>query len=141
MAITISPYKFDANYITRGDLHYETSLPHIQLIDSENIIAEDIDVKGNGATKLVAHSEAELAQAVEALENYYKGEQNGGNVTYVIVPREVAADADNTAAIERLLREGRNTGLRVVVLAGNAELTPAEAGVLLPHLAETIDLG
>lgn len=141
MAITISPYKFDANYIKRGDLHYETGHPHIQLISSGNITAEDIDIKGDGATKLVANSETELTQAVEALENYYKGEQSGRNVTYVIVPLDTAIDADNTVAIERLLREGRQAGLRVVVLAGDTALTPAEAGVLLPHLVETINLG
>lgn len=141
MAITISPYKFDANYITRGDLHCETSHPHIQLIGSGSIAAEDIDVKGDGATKIVANSETELAQATEALENYHKGEQNSGNVTYIIVPLDTVIDADNTAAIERLLREGRQAGLRVVVLAGDTALTPAEGGVLLPHLAETINLG
>lgn len=136
MAITISPYKFDAHYIKRGDLHYETEHPHIQLVGSENITAEDIDVKGDGATKLVANSETELAQAMEALENYHRGEQNSGNVTYIIVPR----GADITADVERLLREGRQAGLRVVVLAGDTALTPAEAGVLLPHLVETINL-
>lgn len=137
MTITISPYEFDANYITRGDLHYETGHTHIQLIGSGNIIPEDIDIKGDGATKLVANSETELAQAMEALENYQKGEQNSGNVTYIIVPR----GADITADVERLLREGRQAGLRVVVLAGDTALTPAEAGVLLPHLVETINLG
>lgn len=137
MSITISPYKFDANYIKRGDLHYETGHPHIQLISSGNITAEDIDIKGDGATKLVANSETELAQAMEALENYRKGEQNSGSVTYIIVPR----GADITADVERLLREGRQAGLRVVVLAGDTALTPAEAGVLLPHLVETINLG
>lgn len=136
MAITISPYKFDANYIKRGDLHYETDHPHIQLISSGNITAEDIDIKGDGATKLVANSETELAQAMEALENYRKGEQNSGSVTYIIVP----LGAEITADVERLLREGRQAGLRVVVLAGDTALTPAEAGVLLPHLVETINL-
>lgn len=140
MAITISPCKFDANYIKRGDLHYETAHPHIQLIGSENISTGDIEVKGDGATKLVADSEAKLEQAVEALENYYKGEQNGGSVTYIVVSRDAATEADNTASIERLLREGRQAGLRVVVLAGDTALTPAEAGVLLPHLVETINL-
>ena len=134
MAITISPYKFDANYIERGDLHYETGHTHIQLVGSENITAEDIDVRGDGVTKIVTNSETELTQAVEALENYYKGE-------HVIVPLDTAIDANNTAAIERLLREGRQAGLRVVVLAGDTALTPAEAGVLLPHLVETINLG
>lgn len=100
-------------------------------------IPEDIDVRGDGVTKLVANSETELAQAMEALENYHRGEQNSGSVTYIIVPR----GADTTADVERLLREGRQAGLRVVVLAGDTALTPAEAGVLLPHLVETINLG